>query len=76
MHQKDWLAAIELLVPQIHLSDVELLELLRSRVPEQGILSMEEAQALLLRNFRVGGSRPSACAQWLTEVTRASDSLS
>ena len=32
---------------------------------------MAEAQALLLRNFRVGGNRPSACAQWLTEVTRA-----
>ena len=29
--------------------------LLRSCVPEQGITSMEEAQALLLRNFRVGG---------------------
>ena len=71
MHQKDWLAAIELLVPKIHLPDAELLELLRSCVPEQGILSMEEAQALLLRNFWVGGSRPSACAQWLTEVTRA-----
>ena len=71
MHQKDWLAAIELLVPQIHLPDAELLELLRSCVPEQGILSMDEAQALLLRNFRVGGNRPSACAQWLTEVTRA-----
>ena len=69
--EKDWLAAIELLVPQIHLPDAELLELLRSCVPEQGIRSMEEAQALLLRNFRVGGNRPSACAQWLTEVTRA-----
>ena len=32
---------------------------------------MAEAQALLLRNFRVGGSKPDACAQWLTEVTRA-----
>ena len=52
MHQKDWLAAIELLVPQIYLPDAELLELLRSCVPEQVILSMDEAQALLLRNFR------------------------
>ena len=71
MRQKDWLAAIELLAPRIHLPEAELLELLRSCVPEQGIVSMAEAQALLLRNFRVGGSRPSACAEWLTEVTRA-----
>ena len=62
-----WLAAtaIELLAPKIFLPDPELLELLRSCVPEQGILSMAEAQALLMRNFRVGGSKPSACAQWL-----------
>ena len=71
MNQQDWLTAIELLVPQIHLPDTELLQLLRSCVPEQGISSMAEAQALLLRNFRVGGSQPNACAQWLTEVTRA-----
>ena len=32
---------------------------------------MAEAQAILLRNFRVGGSKPDACAQWLTEITRA-----
>ena len=32
---------------------------------------MAEAQALLLCNFRVGGSEPDACTQWLTEVTRA-----
>ena len=31
---------------------------------------MEEAQALLLRNFRVGGARQSNCADWLTAVTR------
>ena len=62
MDQKDWLTAIELLVPKIFLPDPELLELLRSSVPEQGISSMAEAQALPLRNFR---------AQWLTDVTRA-----
>ena len=71
MNQKDWLTAIELLVPQIHLPDTELLHLLRSCVPEQGISSMAEAHASLLCNFRVGGSQPNACAQWLTEVTRA-----
>ena len=32
---------------------------------------MEEAQALLLRNFRVGGNQQNTCAQWLTDVTRA-----
>ena len=31
---------------------------------------MAEAQALLLRNFRVGSSEPDACSRWLTEVTR------
>ena len=31
---------------------------------------MEEAQALLLRNFRVGGAQQSDCADWLTAVTR------
>ena len=71
MNQQDWLTAIELLVPQIHLPDTELLHLLRSCVPEQGFSSMAEAQAILLRNFRVGGSKPGTCAQWLTEVTRA-----
>ena len=63
MNQQDWRTAIELLVPQIHLSDTELLHFLRSCVPEQGILSMAEAQATLLRNFRVG-SKPDACAKW------------
>ena len=32
------------------------------------LLQMEEAQALLLKNFRVGKGNPSACAQWLTEM--------
>ena len=31
---------------------------------------MEEAHALLLKNFRVGKGNPSACAQWLTEMAR------
>ena len=31
---------------------------------------MEEAQALLLKNFRVGKDKQSACAQWLTEMAR------
>ena len=52
MDQKDWLTAIESLVPQIHLPDPELLDLLRSCVPEQGLSSMAEAQALLLRGRR------------------------
>ena len=71
MHQCDWIAAIEKLVPNIHLPDDELLQLLCSCVPEQSITSMEAPQALLLRNFRVGGNQQDACASWLTEVTRA-----
>ena len=70
MSQQDWRTAIEQLVPQIHLPDPALLDLLRSCVPEQGISSMSQAQALLLCNFRVGSSEPNACEQWLTEVTR------
>ena len=31
---------------------------------------MAEAQALLLRTFRVGGAQQSDCAEWLTAVTR------
>ena len=31
---------------------------------------MAEAQAFLLRNFRVGGAQQSDCADWLTAVTR------
>ena len=50
------LTAIELL--KIFLLDPELLDLLRRCVPEQGISSMAEAQALPLRNFRAGGSQP------------------
>ena len=71
MNQQAWRTAIEQLLPQIHLPDPALLELLRSCVPEQGISSMSQAQALLLCNFRVGSSEPNACEQWLTEVTRA-----
>ena len=70
MNQQDWRTAIEQLVPQIHLPDPALLDLLRSCVPEQGISSMSRAQALLLCNFRVGSSEPNACEHWLTEVTR------
>ena len=70
MNQQDWRTAIEQLVPHIHLPDPELLDLLRSCVPEQGISSMAQAQALLLCNFRVGSSKPNTCEQWLTEVTR------
>ena len=65
MHQQDWMAAIEMLVPNIHLPDAALLQLLCRCVPDQGIT------ALLLRNFRVGGGQKDACAQWLTDVTRA-----
>ena len=50
--------------------DKELLMLLQSCVAGQQIASMEEAQALLLKNFRVGKGNPSACAQWLTEMAR------
>ena len=71
MHQQDWIAAIEMLVPNIHLPDEALLRLLCKCAPDQGITSMEEAQALLLRNFRVGGGQKDACAQWLTDMTRA-----
>ena len=31
---------------------------------------MEEAQALLLRNFRVRGAQESECTKWLTAVAR------
>ena len=43
-----------MLVSNIHKSDQELLHLLQLCVPGQKITSMDEAQALLLRNFRVG----------------------
>ena len=76
MDQKDWLTAIEMLVPNIFLPDPELLDLLRSCAPEQRISSMAEAQALLLRNFRVGGSQPSACAHGAQRSHEPSFSLS
>ena len=44
-------------------SDTALLKLLSQCVPDQGITSMEEAQALLLRNFRVGGAKQSDCCR-------------
>ena len=62
--------AISLLVSNLHRPDQELLMLLQSCVAGQQIASMEEAQALLLKNFRVGKGNPSACAQWLTEMAR------
>ena len=46
------------------------LVLLQSCVAGQQIDSMEEAHALLLKNFRVGRGNQSACAQWLTEMAR------
>ena len=58
MNQQDWLTAIEQLVPQTHLPDAELLHLLRRCVPEQGISSMAEAQALSCAIFEsVAASR-------------------
>ena len=70
MDRREWSTAIAMLVPAIHLPDEALLKLLRQCVPDQGITSMKEAQALLLRNFRVGGAQQSDCAEWLTAVTR------
>ena len=49
-------------MPAIHLR--------RGTVEAVGQVSIEEAQALLFRNFRVGGARQSDCADWLTAVTR------
>ena len=70
MTSEDWEGAISLLVSNLHRSDKDLLQLLQSCVAGQQIASMEEAQALLLKNFRVGKDKPSACAQWLTEMAR------
>ena len=70
MDRRDWSTAIEMLVPEIHLPDEALLQLLGRCVPEQQITSMAEAQALLLRNFRVGGAQQSDCADWLTAVNQ------
>ena len=66
MDRHQWSTAIALLVPSIHLPDEALLVLLNQCAPDQGITSMEEAQALLLRNFRVGGAQESECTKWLT----------
>ena len=70
MTSDDCEGAISLLVSNLHRPDQELLVLLQSCVAGQQIASMEEAQALLLKNFRVGKGNPSACAQWLTEMAR------
>ena len=70
MTSDDWEGAISLLVSNLHRPDQELLMLLQSCVAGQQIASMEEAQALLLKNFRVGKGNPSACTQWLTEMAR------
>ena len=70
MDRHKWSTAIALLVPAIHLPDDALLALLNQCAPDQGITSMKEAQALLLRNFRVGGAQESECTKWLTAVAR------
>ena len=70
MTSDDWEGAISLLVSNLHRPDQDLLVLLQSCVAGQQIDSMEEAHALLLKNFRVGRGNPSACAQWLTEMAR------
>ena len=70
MTSEDWEGAISLLVSNLHCPGQELLVLLQSCVAGQPIASMEEAQALLLKNFRVGKGTQSACAQWLTEMAR------
>lgn len=64
------IAAIETLVPNIHEPDADLLALLQQCVPDQGIASMAEAQALLPRNFRVGKGDDNDCAEWLTDMAR------
>ena len=70
MTSDDWEGAISLLVSNLHRPDQELLALPQSCVAGQLIASMEEAQALLLKNFQVGKGNQSACAQWLTEMAR------
>ena len=70
MTSDDWEGAISLLVSNLHRPDQELLVLLQSCAAGQQIDSMEEAHALLLKNFRVGRGNQSACAQWLTEMAR------
>ena len=66
MTSEDWEGAISL-VSNLHCADQVLLQ---SCVAGQPIASMEEAQELLLKNFRVGKGTQSACAQWLTEMAR------
>ena len=70
MLRADWAGAIGMLVSNIHKSDQDLLQLLHVCVPDQTVTSMEEPQALLLRNFRVGSDENSDCARWLTEMAR------
>ena len=70
MTSEGWEGAISLRVSNLHRSDKDLLQLLQKRVAGQRKASMEEAQALLLKNFRVGKDKQSACAQWLTEMAR------
>ena len=70
MTSEDWEGAISLLVANLHRSDKDLLHLLQQCVAGQCIASMEEAQALLLKNFRVGKDQQSECAQWLTDMAR------
>ena len=69
MTSEDWEGAICLLVSNLHQPDKKLLQLLQNCVAGQQIASME---ALLLKNFGVGEEKPSACAQWLTEMAGAS----
>ena len=57
-------------VSNLHQPDHELLRLLQLCVAGQKIASMEEAQALLLRNFRVGKDNQSACAKWPTDMAK------
>ena len=59
MASDDWEGAISMLVSNLHQPDQELLRLLQLCVAGQEIASMEEAQALLLRNFRVGKDNQS-----------------
>ena len=59
-----------MLVSNLHQPDQELLRLLQLCVAGQEIASMEEAQSLLLRNFRVGKDNQSECAQWLTDMAK------
>ena len=68
--QRNSVGPIGMLVSNLHRSDQELLSLLKMCVAGQTITSMEEAQALLLRNFRVGKDNDSECANWLTAMAR------